>query len=86
MYIVGRLVDENGDPVRLQAGEIVDDEGVATPFFTNDDGRFEITGLVPGEYRLYLYRYPDSLSLIAVTEEASGAYPLGDVLFLTEEE
>lgn len=86
VYIVGRLVDADGAPIGLQAGEIVGPEGIVVPFFTNGDGRFEITGLVSGEYRLSLYSYPASFSLIAIPGDANGAYPLGDVLFLTQEE
>jgi len=85
VYVTGRLVDDSGGPIPLEAGEIVDAFGNTGQFFSNRDGFFEIIDVAPGEYRLYLYRYPDAQSLFAVPEDATGRFDLEDVVFLTEE-
>jgi outer membrane usher protein FimD/PapC len=85
VYVTGRLVDDSGEPIALEAGEIVDAFGNAGQFFSNRDGAFEIIDVAPGEYRLYLYRYPDAQSLFAVPDGETGRFDLEDVVFLTEE-
>jgi len=52
---VGRLLDEEGQPVALVSGiatEAAHPDREPIPFFTNRDGRFGIVGLAPGEWRL----------------------------------
>lgn len=85
VYISGRLVDGDLEPIGLEAGEIVDAFGNTTLFFTDRDGRFEVIDIAPGEYRLYLFSYPDAQSIFAVPEGETGRYELDDVVFLTEE-
>ncbi len=86
VYITGRLVDEDDQPFVLEAGEIVDSRGGIMPFFTNREGRFEIAEVAPGEYRLFLYQYPDAQVVFAVPEDELGRYDLEDVVFLRAEE
>lgn len=85
VYVTGRLIDDHDEPIPLEAGEIVDAFGNTEQFFSNRDGMFEIVDVAPGEYRLYLYRYPGAESLFAVPEDATGRFDLEDVIFLTEE-
>jgi hypothetical protein len=63
----------------------VDAQGNSTVFFSDRDGAFEIIDIAPGEYRLYLYTYPDAQSIFAVPEGENGRFEVGDVVFLTEE-
>lgn len=86
VYLTGILTDADGTPLGLQVGEIVDSSGASRMFFTARDGYFEIHGVTPGEYRLFLYDYPDSESLFAVPEDAQGRFDLEDVVFFTGEE
>lgn len=53
--VVGRLLDETGQPVALVSGtatELAHPEREPVPFFTNRDGRFGLVGLAPGAWRL----------------------------------
>lgn len=86
VYITGRLVDEEEQPVALEAGEIMDSVGEVLPFFTDRDGNFEVLEVLPGEYRLLLYRYPDAQVVFAVPEDETGRFDLEDVVFLREDE
>jgi outer membrane usher protein len=85
VYVTGRLVDDRNKPIGLEAGEVVDAQGNSNVFFSDRDGAFEIIDIAPGEYRLYLYSYPEAQSIFAVPEGESGRYEVGDVVFLTEE-
>lgn len=54
---VGRLLGESGEPVALLSGlavEVDQPNREPVPFFTNRDGRFGVTGLAPGRWRLTL--------------------------------
>ncbi len=54
---VGRLLTGDGEPVALVSGlatELAAPEREAVPFFTNREGRFGLTGLAPGRWRLTL--------------------------------
>lgn len=56
---VGRLLAANGEPAALVSGlaqELAAPEREPVPFFTNRDGRFGLTGLAPGRWRLALPR------------------------------
>jgi outer membrane usher protein len=86
VYARGRLVDQLGAPLSLQAGEVVASDGSGIPFFTNGDGEFEITGLSAGEYRLFLYADPDAETVFAVPDDVAGRYDLDDVVFFVEEQ
>ncbi|MFW5695177.1 MAG: hypothetical protein ACOCYB_08405 [Alkalispirochaeta sp.] len=85
VYVRGRLIDGSGDPIALEAGEVIASDGSTTSFFTNQDGEFEILELAPGEFRLQLYRDSAAESVFAVPEGAVGRYDLEDVVFLQGE-
>ncbi|GEM_PF-6470492 len=84
VYVRGRLVDGNGEPIALEAGEVIAGDGTTLPFFTNQEGGFEITDLSPGEYRLQLYADPAAETVFAIPGDAVGRYDLEDVVFLRE--
>ncbi|HKK49754.1 MAG TPA: hypothetical protein VJ932_11700, partial [Alkalispirochaeta sp.] len=85
VYVRGRLVDGAGEPIALEAGEVIASDGSTISFFTNQDGEFEILELAPGEFRLQLYSDPAAESVFAVPEDVVGRYDLEDVLFLQED-
>lgn len=84
VYAVGQLVDDINRPIALQAGEVVDSNGTATLFFTDEEGRFELLELAPGEYRLFLFADPEAETVLSVPPDAVGRYDLGPVVFLGE--
>src|SRR5262245_27701575 len=52
--IAGVLVSDNGQPVRKAQVTAILSSPRATKTATSDaEGRFQLTGLAPGEYRLY---------------------------------
>jgi outer membrane usher protein len=77
---VGRLLTTGGDPVALLSGlatELAAPEREAVPFFTNRDGRFGLTGLAPGRWRLSLPQTGAAYEIVVPEEEAS--VRLGDL-------
>ncbi|MFO8042246.1 MAG: hypothetical protein R6U25_03510 [Alkalispirochaeta sp.] len=87
VYARGRLVSEEGEPIALQAGELVAPDGSSSTFFTNQDGQFEVTNLLAGEeYRLELYADAGGSASFSIPEDAAGLYVLNDVLFLKDGE
>jgi outer membrane usher protein len=50
---VGRLMTEEGEPITLRTGRLVNlTTGDAQPFFTNAQGRISLNRLAPGRYRI----------------------------------
>lgn len=86
VYAVGRLVDIQGTPLELEAGEVVSSAGERHLFFTNRQGRFEIPHLAPGRYRLFLMAYPETEELFLISPEGRGRYDLGDLPVILEKE
>lgn len=79
----GTLVDNLGEPLVLQAGEIRRaDAPEAEPaqFFTNRGGKFRIDGARPGDYLLRLYGMPGLDMAISVPADAEGLYDVGTVV------
>ncbi len=78
-FVSGRLLDAGGKPLGFVPGDIVDSKGEKRDVtFTDEDGTFQMYGLVPGEY---VIEWPESVgkSKISVTD-ASGAYvDIGDI-------
>ena len=79
----GTLVDNLGEPLVLQAGEIrrpdaPEDE--PAQFFTNRGGKFRIDGARPGDYLLRLYAQPELELAITVPAGAEGLYDVGTVV------
>lgn len=87
VYVIGRLVDGEGQPLALEAGEVfrLDEEDEAEIFFTNREGLFEIPDLRPGEYRVTLFSAPDVETIFLIPEGERGRFNLEDVVFLIGE-
>lgn len=85
--VEGILVDPGTRPIDLQIGAIISLEDVGRahkPFFTDYDGRFHLTGLIPGRYELRLDTAPGVFVRFDVPEGIVGAYNLGTVVFPVE--
>lgn len=82
VYVSGRLVDDEGEPIALEAGEIIhlDREETQTLFFTNREGAFEIPELEAGRYRLLLFAWPDIEIEFTISEGERGLFELGEVI------
>ncbi len=79
---IGRLITRQGGPVSLVAGsatEVAHPEREPVALFTNADGRFGVTGLAPGRWRIAMLDPEESLFEIVVPENAEGVLRLGDV-------
>jgi outer membrane usher protein len=53
--IIGTLLDERGEPVRLLSGvarRVGDEKSPAVPIFTNRSGRLGASGLAPGRWEI----------------------------------
>lgn len=76
---VGRLLTESGEPLSLVAGtasELADPEREPVALFTNRDGRFGVTGLAPGRWRIAMT--DGAIYEIEIDEEMT-TIRLGDV-------
>lgn len=79
---LGTLLDEEGQPVSLRVGQVVE---LAAPdreplqVFTNRNGRFGISGLRPGRWRIAVPTEPPSEVTIVVPEGHQGILRLGEV-------
>jgi outer membrane usher protein len=80
--VLGRLVGQDGEPISLVSGQAVE---VAQPqkepitFFTNREGRFGLTGLAPGKWRLKLLGEEELEITIDIAADAEGVVRLNDL-------
>jgi len=78
---VGRLLDGEGQPVALLAGQAIE---LAAPtrapivVFTNRQGAFGLTGVRPGKWRVTMPTDPQSVYVITIPAGAKGVVRLGD--------
>lgn len=80
LYVTGRLLGSDGRPVALVAGDVLREDGsFFDQTFTDDDGNFQIYGLVPGTYRIV---WPETVgvSTMVLPRESNGLVELGDIL------
>jgi outer membrane usher protein len=77
----GRLLRADGSPLTYVGGEAM---AVAAPdhpaviFFTSSDGRYSISGVKPGRWRLTMSTEPPAIYEIEVGEAAQGLVSVGD--------
>jgi outer membrane usher protein len=79
VFLRGVLLDQAGEPIGLQAGEVVsvsDPQWDAQPLFTNRVGRFAVMGLTPGRYEIRLLGRPDPVASFEIPAHAEGIYDL----------
>ena len=78
---MGRLLNEDGEPISLLTGtatEVANPEHPGLVVFTNRDGKFGMSGLRPGKWRLEMLDDRKSVFEITILENAEGAVKLGD--------
>ncbi len=85
VYVRGRILDEQEEPVSLRAGQVYDSDEERPPqlVFTNADGRFEARGLQAGTYVIDLGEPAGSIEF-SVPEDQTGLYHLGDLHFASD--
>jgi outer membrane usher protein FimD/PapC len=80
VYLIGRLVDPHGQPLGYVVGQLQEHTGVSTLLFTDEQGHFEVAGVVPGQYKVLLdapYTHQGELN---VPEESVGILDIGEVV------
>jgi outer membrane usher protein len=80
VFIRGVLVDAKGEPVSLQAGEIVslsDPNWKQVTLFTNKAGKFALEGFKPGRYELRLFINQQHPIPFEIPSGKAGVYDLG---------
>lgn len=86
MYVTGRLIDAQGLPVSLVAGDVEKTDGSYFDFtFTDEEGYFQAYGLTSGQYKIH---WPDNIgvSLITLGPDEDGLVELGDITASPESE
>ena len=79
---IGRMVGDDGQPLALISGKAVEmahPDHEAITVFTNRDGRFGLSGLRPGKWRIDMLTDPQSSYLVEIPAETTGVIRLGDV-------
>ncbi|MFP4362782.1 MAG: hypothetical protein ACLFR1_02810 [Spirochaetia bacterium] len=84
-YIRGRIVSPDSDPIALSAGRIypensgsASEQGNVT-FFTNREGMFEAYGILPGNYALELFAFPNADISFTIEEDDRVFQDLGEI-------
>jgi len=80
LLVVGRLTN-GGEALALKVGHAteVGGDGRRVEFFTNRQGRFGISGLRPGRWRIEIPDVPPIIYELVIPETASGVARIGDL-------
>lgn len=81
MTAAGRLLRADGSPLTYVGGEaheVADPDHPAVTFFTSSDGRYALSGVKPGQWRLTMATTPPTVYEIEVGEAGDGVVPVGD--------
>jgi outer membrane usher protein len=79
---LGRLLNQDGEAVSLVTGtavELAHPDRPAVSVFTNREGKFGLTGLAPGKWRIQMNDDQKSVFEITIPDNAEGAVRLGDI-------
>jgi outer membrane usher protein len=78
---IGRLTTEGGEPLSLRVGYAIEvgGDGRKVELFTNRDGRFGISGVKAGRWRIEISGSPPVVYELDIAEAASGIARVGDV-------
>ncbi|SON52400.1 Fimbrial Usher family protein [Vibrio tapetis subsp. tapetis] len=83
LTVIGRMLDKKtGSPIQLIAGNAIfldDDKQESVEFFTNRTGRFAISGLQPGSYRLELNMKKKRSLVITLDQDSDVLTLLGEL-------
>jgi len=77
----GRLLRIDGKPLTYAGGEardVADPDHAPVTFFTSSDGRYSVSGVRPGRWRLTMATDPPTIYEIVVGEAADGLVSVGD--------
>jgi len=80
VFVRGILLDTNGKPVPLQAGEVTslsDPKWKPVILFTNKAGKFALEGFKPGRYELRLFTNQQSPISFEIPSGQAGVYDIG---------
>lgn len=80
--VMGTMLDRDGQPIPLIAGqatELAHPDRAPVTLFTNRQGRFGVTGLAPGQWRIEMLDQAKSVYLVTVPDDASGIIRLGEI-------
>jgi len=80
VIITGLLTTAEGQPVPLQAGEVValgDSTWKPLTAFTDRSGHFNVEGLKPGAYELRLFADPNAVLRFEIPKGKTGEHALG---------
>lgn len=81
--VTGRFLNEEGAPLSLVSGtatEVSAPTREPLPVFTNRDGRFGLTGVKPGRWRIEFHTNPVTTYLVDVPAGATGLERMGDIV------
>jgi outer membrane usher protein len=78
---IGRLTVEGGDPLSLRVGYAIEvgGDGRKVELFTNRDGRFGISGVKAGRWRIEISGSPPVVYELDIGEASSGIARVGDL-------
>jgi outer membrane usher protein len=81
--LVGRLLDEDGKPLALLSGlatELAAPQREPLAVFTSSDGRFALTGLKPGRWRIAFHADSTTVYLVEIPARwTTGAFKMEDI-------
>ena len=83
MTVSGRLLRADGSPLTYAGGEahdVADPDRAPVTFFTSSDGRYAVSGVKPGRWRLTMATNPPTAYEIEVGEAEEGIVSVGDAL------
>lgn len=79
LYGTGRLIDQSGAPVSLQVFEVTREGSTVMSSFTDEEGRFLLYDLEPGEYALVLPDHSDTAAMLRLSAERATPFDVGDL-------
>jgi outer membrane usher protein len=82
LMATGRLIGPEGKPVTLLGGtltELAPQPKAPSTMFTTRDGRFGLSGLKPGKWRLHMPTTPPLIFEFSIARDAKGVVRLGDL-------
>lgn len=81
--VTGRFLDEDGAPLALVSGaatEVAAPDREPLPIFTNRDGRFGLSGVKPGRWRIEFRTEPVTVYFVEIPIDATGLARVGDII------
>ena len=82
VFLRGTLLDADGSPVTLQAGNLIsrdDPKWEPITMFTNRKGKFAVEGMKPGRFDLNVFGYGEAVIPIEIPEGIVGIYDVGSL-------